>query len=54
MLSEISISKGVDCMELCDVIRENFTTYISNKNIHIINGSKNLFIGCICGVEVPQ
>ena len=54
MLSEVSIPKGVDCFDLCEIIRENFTTYISNKNIHIINGSKDLFYGCICGAEAPQ
>ena len=48
MLQNISIPKGTDCFDLCNIIRENFTTYITNKNINIINNT-DLFYGCICG-----
>jgi hypothetical protein len=48
MLQNISIPKGTDCFDLCNIIRENFTTYITNKNIYIINNT-DLFYGCICG-----
>lgn len=41
MLQNISISKGVDCFDLCNIIRENFTF-------------KQQFYGCICGAEAPQ
>ena len=54
MMDGIVLTSDVDCFDLCEIIRENFTTYISNKNIHIINGSKDLFYGCICGAEAPQ
>ena len=55
MLQGLEIPKGVDCMELCEIIRENFTTYIDSKNITFMNGNKNhLFYGCICGTEAPQ
>ena len=55
MLQGLEIPKEVDCMELCKIIRENFTTYIDSKNITFMNGNKNhLFYGCICGAEAPQ
>jgi hypothetical protein len=41
MLQNISIPKGTDCFDLCNIIRENFTTYIINNT--------DLFYGCICG-----
>jgi len=47
MLQNISIPKGTDCFDLCNIIRENFT-YITDKNIYIINNT-DLFYGCICG-----
>ena len=45
MLEGISIPKGVDCFDLCEIIRENLTTYISSENKYLING-KDLFYGC--------
>jgi|TARA_Y100000015_G_scaffold11359_1_gene10843 hypothetical protein len=53
MLEGISIPKGVDCFDLCEIIRENLTTYISSENKYLING-KDLFYGCWCGAEAPQ
>jgi len=54
MLSGIEIPNEIDCMDLCKIIRENFTTYISSKNIHVLNGHNANFYGCICGAEAPQ
>ena len=41
MLASIEIPRGVDCFDLCDIIRENFIF-------------KDKFMGCICGAEAPQ
>ena len=41
MLQDLSIPKGVDCFELCEIITKNFTF-------------KQEFMGCICGAEAPQ
>ena len=54
MLANIEIPKIIDCMDLCEIIRENFTTYISSKNTHVLNGHNANFYGCICGAEAPQ
>ena len=54
MLAGIEIPKDIDCMDLCEIIRENFTTYISSKNIHVLNGHNANFYGCICVAVAPQ
>ena len=41
MLQGIDIPKGVDCFDLCEIIRENINF-------------KQKFMGCICGAEAPQ
>ena len=41
MLVNLEIPKGVDCFDLCEIIRENITF-------------KQKFMGCICGAEAPQ
>jgi hypothetical protein len=48
MLQGIVIPKGSDCFDLCDIFRENFTTYIETKNHYKLNGHDGLFYGCIC------
>ena len=40
-----------DCFDMCDVIRENITTYIDSINRHIIKDgvwAGSQFFGCIC------
>ena len=56
MLVGIEIPKSSDCFDLCEIIRETYTTYIESKNVHAINGHKGhwFFYGCICGAEAPQ
>jgi hypothetical protein len=41
MLQGIDIPKGVDCFDLCEIIRENINF-------------KQKFMGCICGAGAPQ
>ena len=41
MLQGLTIPKGIDCMDLCEIIREKFIF-------------KQKFYGCICGAEAPQ
>ena len=41
MLAHLEIPKGVDCFELCEIIRENIKF-------------KEKFMGCICGAVAPQ
>ena len=41
MLADLEIPKGIDCFDLCEIIRENINF-------------KEKFMGCICGAEAPQ
>ena len=49
MMEHIKLLNQVDCFELCDIIRLEFTTYHDEPfNKHVMNdGSGNLY-GCIC------
>ena len=39
----------VDCFDLCDIIRIEFTTYADYPtNQHIMNDGSGDFYGCIC------
>ena len=44
MLSGIEIPKGLDCFDICEIIRNNFNKF----NI------KGIFYGCYCGAEAPR
>ena len=41
----------IDCFDMCDVIRDNITTYIESINRHIIKEGMwagGQFFGCMC------
>ena len=41
----------IDCFDMCDVIRDNITTYIESINRHIIKEGMRAggqFFGCMC------
>lgn len=42
------IVKGLDCFDLCDIIRLTLTTYSDNLNQYSMNDGSGLFYGCIC------
>ena len=42
------IVKGLDCFDLCDIIRLKLTTYSDNLNQHSMNDGSGFFYGCIC------
>ena len=48
MLKQIKIVSDVDCFELCDIIRLEFTSYIDIINRHLMNDGSGYFFGCIC------
>ena len=47
-----TIAKDVtDCFNYCDYLREKYTTYLADKNQHIITSGKlngAQFYGCMC------
>jgi hypothetical protein len=48
MLEHIKIMVEVDCFELCEIIRLEFTTYVDSLNIHMMKNGSGNFYGCIC------
>jgi len=38
----------VDCFNLCEILREQLTTYVDSLNIHIMNNGSGNFYGCVC------
>ena len=49
LLEGIAITSEVDCFDLCDIIRIEFTTYHDAPfNRHVMNDGSGDFFGCIC------
>ncbi len=48
MLEDVKIISGVDCFDLCDILRLKLTTYHEAWNAHIMNDGSGYFYGCIC------
>ena len=49
MLEHIKLFAEVDCFDLCDIIRIEFTTYADYPiNKHIMNDGSGSFMGCMC------
>jgi hypothetical protein len=49
MMEHIKLLNQVDCFELCDIIRLEFTTYLEAPfNKHVINNGTGNLYGCIC------
>lgn len=43
------IVKGIDCFDLCDIIRLKLTTYMDYPfNQHVMIDGSGHFYGCIC------
>ena len=48
---KVKLTNMMDCFDHCDVIREKITTYLEDRNRHIIKGGKlggAEFFGCMC------
>ena len=49
MMEHIKLFNTVDCFDLCDIIRLEFTTYHEAPfNQHVMNDGTGNFYGCIC------
>ncbi len=48
MLDSINLFTKVDCFKLCDLIRNQLTTYINDLNTYVMNDNSGYFYGCIC------
>ena len=48
MLEDVKIISGVDCFDLCDILRLKLATYHEGWNAHIMNDGSGDLYGCIC------
>ena len=48
MMEGIVITGEIDCFDLCDIIRNVFTTYLDTINKHFMNDGSGYFYGCMC------
>ena len=51
MMEGISLLADVNCFDFCDMVRERVTTYLEDRNQHIIKSGPwggGQFFGCIC------
>ena len=48
IMEGIVITAEVECLDICDILREKLTGYVDTLNLHIMNDDSGNFIGCIC------
>ena len=48
IMEGIGLMSDVDCLDLCDILREKLTGYADTLNLHIMNDGSGSFIGCMC------
>ena len=48
MMEHISLLVKVSCLDLCDIIRLELTTYHESWNTHFMKDGSGEFYGCIC------
>ena len=48
LLGDIKVFTEIDCMDLCDILREKLTGYVDTINLHIMNDGSGALIGCMC------
>jgi len=42
-----TLPKTIDLFSLCDVLREQLTTYLSHMNKHVMKDGSGVFYGCV-------
>ena len=48
MLEGVELVGGIDCFELCEILRLKLTCYVDTLNLHIMNDGTGNFMGCMC------
>tara|TARA_R100001594_G_C3857119_1_gene219958 strand:- start:44 stop:250 length:207 start_codon:yes stop_codon:yes gene_type:complete len=48
ILGDIKVFTEIDCMDLCDIIREKLTGYVDSINLHMMNDGTGAMVGCMC------
>jgi len=48
IMEGIVITAEVDCLDLCNILREKLSGYVDSLNLHIMHDGSGNFVGCIC------
>ena len=48
MMEHIHLLAPVDCMGMCEILREKLSGYTDTLNLHIMNDGSGSLIGCVC------
>tara|TARA_R100000479_G_C6192876_1_gene131802 strand:- start:94 stop:300 length:207 start_codon:yes stop_codon:yes gene_type:complete len=48
ILGDIKVFTEIDCMDLCDILREKLTGYVDSINLHMMNDGTGAMVGCMC------
>ena len=48
IMEGIVITAEIDCLDLCNILREKLTGYVDSLNLHMMNDGSGDFYGCIC------
>mgnify|MGYP003624655367 FL=1 len=48
ILNGIILTSEVNCIDLCNILREKLSGYANTLNLHIMNDGSGNFIGCMC------
>jgi len=43
----VNLPETIDLLSLCDVLRNELTTYLNNINKHVMKDGSGIFYGCI-------
>jgi len=43
----VTLPETIDLFNLCDVLRDKLTTYLSDANKYVMNDGSGYFFGCI-------
>jgi len=47
LFTGLSLPETIDLFSLCDVLREEYTTYLEHINQHVMKDGGGFFYGCI-------
>ena len=48
ILGDIKVFTEINCMDLCDILREKLTGYVDSINLHMMNDGTGAMVGCMC------
>ena len=48
MTEHILLLVKVNCMDLCEILKINLTSYVDSLNLYVMNDGSGNFIGCMC------